>query len=186
MNKRIKANLYTEEKMNRNNNRLSTAQQQHNYLFSHGRYHTKITANDLPVWFVKGLYYRHPGYLSAKGVVSLLYQPNYVFNHMFKDDFLYISYDKPIIPVPRKQSVLQCKGFDEYIYGWEIVNFINAAQKYSDYDITDILAEIEKKRQWFQKTYPEYYRLEVPDDNLFGGKIFAGGAIQAIQSEIAL
>lgn len=185
MNKRIKANLYTEEKMGRNKRLLLNAPQ-HNYLFSHGRYRTKITANDLTVWFVKGLYYRHPGYLSAKGVVSLLYQPNYVFNHMFKDDFLYISYDKPIVPVPREQSVYRCEGFDEYIYGWEIVSFINAAQKYSSYDITDILAEIEKKRQWFQKTYPEHYRLEVPDDILFGGNVFAGGDKQAIQSEIAL
>ena len=85
----------------------------HNYLFSQGRYSKKITANDFPAWFVKVLYYRHPGYLSAKRVVSLLYQQNYVFNHMFKDDFLYISYDKPIVPVPREQSVYRCEGFDE-------------------------------------------------------------------------
>ena len=78
---------------------------------------------------------------------------------------------KPIVPVPRKKSIFQCEGFDEYIYGWKIISFIKAAQKYSSYDITDIKSEIEKKRQWFQKTYPEHYRLEVPDDNLLGGKV---------------
>lgn len=168
MNKKITANLYTETRIARNSSKDTWIQKEHNFLFSQGKYNTKITANDLPEWFVKGCYYRHSGYLSARGVVALFYRPNYVFNHMFKDDFLYISYDRPIVPVPREQSIYCCEGFDEYIYGWEILDFLKAAQKYSGYDITHIVQEIEKKRQWFQKTFPEHYRLEVRDDDLFG------------------
>ena len=168
MNKKITANLYTETRIARNNSKDTWIQKEHNFLFSQGKYNTKITANDLPEWFVKGCYYRHSGYLSARGVVALFYRPNYVFNHMFKDDFLYISYDRPIVPVPREQSIYCCEGFDEYIYGWEIPDFLKAAQKYSGNDITRIVQEIEKKRQWFQKTFPEHYRLEVRDDDLFG------------------
>ena len=38
------------------------------YLFSNGRYKTRIKPNDLPDWFVKVYMYRDDVYLSAKDV----------------------------------------------------------------------------------------------------------------------
>ena len=96
---------------------------------------------------------------------SLVYEPNKFSNHMFKDDFLYISYNEPIVPNPdRSTGFYKYIGFDEYIYGGVIVRFLKAAEKYSGYDISGIKAQIEDKRLWFKETYPDDYALEVSSD----------------------
>lgn len=169
MSKSFTANLYTEPRPTWKNRSQEIAHNDDGFLLSKGKYRTKIRPEELPEWYVYGRYYKHWGYLSAKGVTSLYYRPNYVFNHMFKDDFLYISYDKPIEPVPRHQSIFGCEGFDEYISGWNIVSFLKAAERHSNYDISEIKAEIEKKRQWFETAYPEFYKLEVPSPDIFCG-----------------
>ena len=82
-----------------------------------------------------------------------------------KDDFLYISYDRPIeLESDREKHIYKYRGFDEYIYGGVIVDFLRAAEKYSGYDISGIKGQIEKKRLWFKETYPEFYKLEVSAD----------------------
>ena len=170
MNKRITANLYTETKTIWKNREHVIIRNDDGALFSQGQYKTKIFPSDLPEWFIEGNYFRHRGYLSAAGVKHLLYDPNLFTNHMFKDDFLYISYDKPIVPLSperRPQSVFKFGGFDEYIWGWNIVSFLKAAEKHSNYDITDIKMQIEKKRQWFENTYPDFYRLECGTQDVF-------------------
>lgn len=43
------------------------------YLFSKGRYKTKIRTEDLPEYFIEGTYYSTQGYMSAKGVKQLIY-----------------------------------------------------------------------------------------------------------------
>jgi hypothetical protein len=167
MKKRISANLYTETKMIWKNRDHIIIRNEDGTLFSQGQYKTKIFPSDLPEWFVKGRFYKHHGYLSASGIKYLLYDPDRFSNHMFKDDFLYISYDKLIIPISRNQSVFKFDGFDEYIWGWDIVSFLKSSERYSNYDITDIKAQIEKKRKWFETTYSEFYRLECGISNIF-------------------
>lgn len=135
------------------------------YLFSRGRYRTKIRAEDLPEWYVYGYLYKLHGYMSAKGVKYMVYCPNKHTNHMFKDDFLYISYDRPIVPDESRWE--RYSGFDEYVFGGVILDFLLAAEKYSGYDISGIKAQIEEKRQWFKATYPEFYRWENPQDKPF-------------------
>lgn len=41
--------------------------------------------------------YKRRGFMSAKGVKYLFHKPNYVFNHLYKDDVLFISYDKEFL-----------------------------------------------------------------------------------------
>lgn len=126
------------------------------------------TYAEIPDWYVFGRFYKHWGYLSAKGVKSLVYEPNRFSNHMFKDDFLYISYDAQIVPNPDRQTTwYKYTGFDEYIYGSAIISFLRAAENYSGYDITEIKAQIEEKRLWFKQTYPDDYALEVTKDRPF-------------------
>ena len=159
------ARLYTQSKTNWRTGHFKTIYGKDETLFSGGIYPTKIKADDLPEWYVWGRYYKHWGYLSAKGVKCLVYEPCKFSNHMFKDDFLYISYDAPIIPNPDRQANwFKYAGFDEYIYGSVIVSFLRAAEKYSGYDITEIKAQIEDKRLWFKEHYPEDYALEVSGD----------------------
>ena len=159
------AHLYSESKTNRRSGLYKVIYGKDETLFSGGIYPTKITPNELPEWYVHGRYYKHWGYLSAKGVRSLVYEPSKFSNHMFKDDFLYISYDAPIEPNPdRSATFFKYVGFDEYIYGSVIISFLLAVEKYSGLDITRIKAQVEDKRLWFKETYPSDYALEVPDD----------------------
>lgn len=159
------AHLYSESKFT---GHYQMKYGENNTLFSGGIYPTTITASDLPEWYVYGRYYKHWGYLSAKGIKSLVYEPNKFSNHMFKDDFLYISYNEPIVPSPdREASVYKYISFDEYIYGRVIVSFLKAVEQYSEYDISEIKAQIEEKRLWFKNTYPDDYAREVSRDTPF-------------------
>lgn len=136
------------------------------YLLSHGRYRTKIKPEDLPEWYVYGYLYKRHGYISAKGVKYMVYRPQKHWNHMLRDDFLFISYDQPITHTD--DSIDSFHGYDELVYGWMIIDFLRAAEKYSGYDITEIKAQIEDKRLWLKEHYPEDYRWQVvPDKPLF-------------------
>ena len=158
MQNRVTAHLYTETKTVLRNHKYEMIYGEDGTLFSQGRHKTKLRPSDLPEWYVRGRYYKHFGYLSAKGVRHLYYRPNLFTNHMFKDDFLFISYDCEIIP---NEDILQITGSDEYIYDWEIVDFLKTAEKYSGCDISNIKAEIEQKRVWFKEHFPEDYVREV-------------------------
>lgn len=107
------------------------------YLFADGIYSTRIRAEDLPDWYVYGRYYKCFGYISAKDVKHMVYVPNKTFNHMFKDDMLYISYQEEISEVPN-QSFQRYQGYDFYICGSTIVDFLMEAERYSGYDISTI------------------------------------------------
>lgn len=75
-------------------------------LFSQGKYPTKLTYWDLPDCFLSGTYYGAKGYLRTDSIKGLWYQPCYHTNHMFKDDFLYISYQHPISSCPLLDTYL--------------------------------------------------------------------------------
>ena len=124
------------------------------YLYSYGKYPTKILPSVLPPWYVRGYMYKRQGYMSAKGVKHLLYVPNYTFNHLFKDDSLFISYDEAIEPTVSTDSGFRWySGYKHVLSGSLIVDFVEAAAEYSDYDITEIMKEIEKKKAWYEEHY---------------------------------
>ena len=159
-NKRIRANLYMESKV------LFSRKEGHyvlrdpnGYLFSHGRYSTKILPEDLPEWYVHGYMYKQHGYISSKGVRHLLYVPNYfVDNHLYKYDTLFISYGAEIEPYEYAPGHSWYKGFDELVSGYLIEEFTEAAGKYSGYDIENIQKELERKREFYYARNPEKYR----------------------------
>ncbi len=161
------ANLYLKYKYvwDRNGHGRVLVEDKDGYLFSHGIYPTKVKPEDLPEWYVFGYLYKCHGYISAAGVKDLLYRPSKFSNHMFKDDFLYISYNKPI--QNRDRGIVEITDCDERIYGWLIVSFLEAVEKYSSYDISEIKAAIEEKRKWFKETYPDDYAREVHNDEPF-------------------
>lgn len=130
-------------------------------LYSDGRYKTKMTAHDLPPWYMPGLYYGYvQGFLNTKDVAKLIYSPNFHFNHMFKDDFLYISYNSPS-ECRKIFTAEEC--CDEYVWDFNIPKFLYMAERYSDYDAAHIWQQIDEKRLWFQYTYPNDYKREVGD-----------------------
>lgn len=123
------------------------------HLLAYGIYRTKIRECDLPDWYISGYMYKAHGYMSAKGVKHLVYKPNYLFNHLYKDDVLFISYDREITPVTTELGWDWYDGYDELLSGPVIVEFTKAVGEYSHIDVTDILAEMKKKEEWYRENY---------------------------------
>lgn len=168
MAKKIASNIYSEQKFPT----LSTYDKlretnENGYLYSKGKYLTKIKVEDLPESFVEGVYYRTKGYINAAGVKHMVYVPNMWINHMFKDDFLYISYDKEIKQKENSFGFKDYEGYDIVIRGFNIVTFLKAAEKHSGYNISEIKELIELKRITFKEKHPEFYKLEVHNENFF-------------------
>lgn len=159
---RIASNIYSECKFPTIKT-YGTFQKPHpdGYLFSKGKYLTKIKVEDLPEHFVEGTYYRTKGYANAKGVVHMIYVPNMWINHMFKDDYLYVSYKGEIEEIKNEFGGRDFNNYDLIIRGYNIITFLKAAEKYSGYDISEIKELIELKRQTFKEKHPEFYELEV-------------------------
>ena len=154
--KTIKTTLYMESKIKFVKRELSIIRDPNGYLFSGGVHPTKILPEDLPEWYVYGYMYKRHGYISAKGVKHLLYVPNYTFdNHLHKYDNLYISYGTEIEPYQTEWGYTWYKGYDYVIDGSLMVSFIEAVKKYSDYDVTDIQREAERKRAWYYERNPK-------------------------------
>ena len=94
--KRIKAPLYTKGMFGKKYREISN--QDTEFLYSSGKYPTKIKAEDLPedyiqiqnraIWYLKG-------YLKTSGIIDMKYKWAKI-NHLFKDDYLYISYKEPL------------------------------------------------------------------------------------------
>ena len=90
--KRIKAFVYTCGKFGKN--LRETLDKDNKFLYSGGIYPTKIQEKDLPEFYCKihsrSIWYMQ-GYIKTADVKYIEY--SYVDeNHMFKDDFIYISY----------------------------------------------------------------------------------------------
>ena len=155
--KRIKATLYMESKLD-----IKTRFSEHDpagFLFAHGKYRTRILPEDLPEYFVHGYLYKRHGYISANGVKHLAYVPNYVFdNHLHKDDILFISYNDTIEPYETESGFLWYKGYDALVSGHLIEKFVDAAEKYSQYNVDDIRKEIQRKEEWYYERNPQKRR----------------------------
>lgn len=170
--KKIKAPFYTTEQASIRS-LFHDTRLPNGYLYAHGRNRTKITAEDLPEHFIPITVYKVQGYISVKGIVDIIYSPNYHINHLHKDDFLYISYTTPIKSEPRKYSVrseLDYYDYDALLWGMNILDFIEAVRKFKTYDIEPIAAEVIQKEKFFKENYPDecrpYTRFleEMPED----------------------
>ena len=147
--KRITANLYMESPIGR---RAFEDFHSDGTLLAHGHYKTKIYASDLPPWYMYGYMYKRHGFMSAKGVKFLKYYPNYhIKNHQFKYDTLFISYDKPIVPVTLESDFHWFDGYDYVLDGCEMERFLDLVEQYSECDTSCIRAEISKKKEWYKE-----------------------------------
>lgn len=108
-------------------------------------YRTKIKAEDLPESFILLHNYKKHGYIQTAGVTDIFYKPSPFHNHTYKDDFIYLSYDKPLDPDNLWDS---CK---EYVFGGDIVALIFAVEKYSP--------EVKEKVQSIKERMVEQYNL---------------------------
>lgn len=156
--KRIGVNVYTQGKFGKAFREILDTENP--FLYSDGRYPTKLTAADLPedyieihsrvIWYMKG-------FLKTAGITDLKYR--WVReNHLFKDDYIYISYHGPLRETTNHWGFKNYEGYDVCVCGNDIVDIVLAAEKYSGFDTSEVRAEIEKKRVWLRDNEPEYYK----------------------------
>lgn len=158
---RIWRNYYSEGRYRHKNGDWRYERGANGTLFSDGRFPTKIRPADLPEWYVYGYCYHQHGYVSAKGVKELMYQPSHFTNHLFKDDHLYISYEQKLTVV-EKDGFTCVKGNEHVLHGWFIIDFIKAVDQYSDIDTAPIKRQINEKLAWYHENW-DIHR-EMPED----------------------
>ena len=172
MRNRFKNTLYTVEDLKYLNGRWQYVRNEDGTLFS-GPYRTKIKPEDLPQWYVYGRYYKRFGYMSTKGITDLLYIPNRFSNHYLKDDCLLISYGGKIweAEIPEGGTISECyEGWNERVWGREIVSILKGARMYSGYDIEPFIQKLKWKKEWLQKEYPDEFgpdRWNIDVDRMF-------------------
>lgn len=159
MRDRFKNPLYTREIKVYRDHHFRYVESDDGTLYS-GHNRTKILAQDLPEWYLFGRYYKCWGYMSTKGVTDLLYVPNKCFNHFLKDDGLYISYGGKItetVPPEDGSYYDRYTGYDEVVWGAEIVDILQGARLYSGYDISGMIQQIKEKKEWLIHKYPDEF-----------------------------
>jgi len=164
--KKINASYYAEE-LRKYDKKKKTFYKVKNgdFLYSKGRYRTKITAKDLPDDYIRGMFSKYVyGYLRTSGVTDLYYLPNHHSNHILKDDFLFIKYDgkfdRDRIKKDAKNKFSAYKDeylfteADFYVWGDEIMLILDAVKK----TVSTMSARLELKleRNWntFSKSGP--------------------------------
>lgn len=148
MAKKFNANYYSQKRIKSINHELTIVSNS-DYLYSDGIYPTKIKEEDLPEWYFRYCYY-YSRYLSAKGVKDMVLKCNYMFtNHLHKDDILYISYNNKIEEYQNDYGKTY-RNYDRILSGNWIIEYIQMVKKYSNYDITELEQELERKRAWYE------------------------------------
>jgi len=157
---KLKSNLYTYGKFGKS--LRETLDTNSGVLYNHGKTKTKVKESDLTPDFVKihcrDIWYMD-GFLRTSNVKHVAYSASYL-NHLFKDDYLYISYDRQIKQVV-ENGLTTYTGADIRISGNDIINVINNIGIYStsgvQHELMKIEADIHKKVDWFRTNYPENY-----------------------------
>lgn len=165
--KKIGAYLYTIGKFGKGYRQVINTD--YPFLYSGGVYPTKLTASDLPddyipihsrvIWYMRG-------FLRTSGITDMKY--TYVKeNHLFKDDYIYISYHGKIKKVDETEGIFRLIDYVDYdvcVCGNDIVDIVLAAEKYSGFDTTEVRKGIEEKRIWLRDNEPDYYERCVGED----------------------
>ena len=162
MARRFKRRHYSTDNYRRIDGRVYRVQNEDGTLFS-GPFKTKIKPEDLPEWYLYGRYYKRFGYMSTKGITDMLYLPNLAFNHFLKDDCLLVAYGGKIVEEKpeEKYRLDRYTGFDEMIWGNEIITILCGARKYSGFDIKPFIEQVRQKKEWLQKAHPREFGEDV-------------------------
>lgn len=158
MSTRFKNTLYTLGDYKHIDGRICYVNNEDGTLFS-GHYRTKIKPEDLPEWYLYGRYYKRFGYLSTKGITDMVYLPSRFSNHYLKDDCLLISYGGSITETsdPNISTYEQFQGWDERVWGNEIITILRGARKYSGFDIAPFIEKLKQKKEYMIAEFPDLH-----------------------------
>lgn len=169
-NARFKAHIYFVEKLKKIDNSFQYIKSDDGTLYS-GAYKTKITPDDLPEWYVRGVFYKRRGFMSAKGITDMVYCPSRLSDNFLNEDSLLVSYSGKI-KKNRKGATVEDSytNYDEVISGVVIIKIIAAAREHSDYDISSLMQELQSQRNWLKMMFPSRAlkeRWDIPIEDLF-------------------
>ena len=68
---------------------------------------------------------------------------------------LFISYGIEIESYKTEMGSTWYKGYDHIVGGRLLVEFVEAAEKFSNYDVREIRQEIERKQAWYYERNPK-------------------------------
>ena len=155
--KKINAYFYTQGKFGKGFR--ETIDTNNEYLYSRGRYLTKIKKEDLPEDYVefrsRAIWYM-TGYLKTSGIVDIDYKAMKV-NHLFKDDYLYISYKEKLRCEKNHWGFEDFINYDICICGNDIIPILLYIEKYSNISIDNVKQKIQDKVEWYRENCKEDY-----------------------------
>ena len=164
--KKINAYFYTEGKFGK---RIGeTIDNDNEYLYSLGYYPTKIKREDLPGYYIK---YRSrvnwymTGYLKTSGIVDIDYEALHI-NHLFKDDYLYISYKEKLRKEKNSWGHENFINYDTCVCGNDIVPIVLAIKDNSNLDISTVKQKIQDKVNWYRENCKNDYIEQFGDRNI--------------------
>lgn len=158
--KRLNSFLYTKGKFGKGYRQ--TADINTEYLYSKARYKTKIKKEDLPedyIEFRSGTIRYMTGYLKTSGVVDIDYT-YFLENHIFKDDYLYISYKEKLKKEKASYGREYFVNYDVCICGNDIIPILLAIEKNSNINIDKVKEKIYYKVSWYKENCKDEYTRE--------------------------
>ncbi len=165
--KRIRAFVYTKGKFGKGFR--ETLDRDNQFLYSGGYYRTKIKAEELPPHYCpihsRSIWYMD-GFVRTEGVKYV----DYSFideNHLFKDDYIYISYSKPIRTVPTSWGGTDMTDYNVAICGNDIIPILFYIEKFSpDVETSHVRKKILQKVKLYREHYPEDFNRQFKDPNI--------------------
>ena len=158
--KRLNSFLYTKGKFGKGYRQ--TADTNTEYLYSKARYKTKIKKEDLPEDYIE-IHSRvidyMTGYLKTSGVVDIDYT-YFLENHIFKDDYLYISYKEKLKKEKTSYGREYIVNYDICICGNDIIPVLLAIEKNSNINIDKVKEKIYYKVSWYKENCKDEYTRE--------------------------
>lgn len=164
--KKFNSTLYTHGKFGKRIREVLDTDNE--YLYAQGRYFTKIKPEDLPEDYIKihsrSIWYMN-GYLKTSGIIDIKYKWRKI-NHLFKDDYIYISYKEKLREEKTSWGSTDYANYDICICGNSIIPIILAAEKYSNIDISELKKQIEEKRVWYKEHCKDDYIRQFGDKDV--------------------
>lgn len=164
--KRLKSYLYTKGKFGKRFREVLDTNNE--YLYSHGRYPTKTRKEDLTedyIEFRSRVIWYMTGYVKTSGIVDIGYK-SIKINHLFKDDYLYISYKEKLKFEKNIFGFCDYTNYDICICGNSIIPILFAIEENSKININGVKEKIYEKVDWYKNHYKEDYLIQFDDENV--------------------
>lgn len=163
---KICTNFYTKGKFGKGFR--ETIDTNNEYLYSKGHYPTKIKKEDLPEYYIEfssRVIWYMTGYIKTSGIVDIDYKAMKI-NHLFKDDYLYISYKEKLKTEKNSWGCEDYINYDICICGNDIIQILLAIKKYSNIDIDKVKKKIKNKINWYRENCKEDYIRQFGDKDI--------------------